>query len=89
VFAAGNSIDNYVPPPMFGESVIKHDLYPPLPPRRPEKLKASKSYIEYLRKYGKAPQVNQYKRVPAAGDIRTENLIQPSAQDILEQINPQ
>lgn len=84
------SIDYYVPPPMFGEgSVVRLDAYPPLPPRRPDKINAPQSYIDYMRKHGEAPKL--IKRVPVrtAPEISEDNLVQPSAQDILDQINPQ
>lgn len=85
-----SSIDYYVPPPMFGGgSVVRVDNYPPLPPRRPDKINVPQSYIDYMRKHGHAPKL--IKRVPprASPGISVDNLIQPSAQDILDQINPQ
>ena len=91
VFAAGNDIEDYVPPPMFSDEVQtpKQDDYPPLPPRRPAKLKAPQSYIDYLRKHGRAPSVAGRSPPSKKVDIERENLINPSAQDVLEQINPQ
>jgi len=88
--AAG--IDDYVPPPMFGEtrkSVSAPSSFPPLPPHRPAKLKAPRSYVEYLRKHGKAPEVRHLNPEPVRSDISQENLVQPTARDIWEQINSQ
>ena len=84
------SIDYYVPPPMFNDgSIVRLNRYPPLPPRRPDKINAPQSYIDYVRKHGKAPKL--IKRAPrrSSPEISEDTLIQPSAQDILDQINPQ
>ncbi len=84
------SIDYYVPPPMFGEgSIVRLDTYPPLPPRRPDKINAPQSYIDYMRKHGHAPKLIKPAPPRRAQEISEDHLIQPSAQDILDQINPQ
>ena len=89
--AADFEISAYVPPPMFGESIVfkQKEPYPPLPPRRPDKINVPQSYIDYMRKHGKAPALIQSVAAAKTHDIYVENLIQPSSQDILEQINPQ
>jgi len=88
--AANTAIEEYIPPPMFvDDSVVRIQNYPPLPPRRPDIINVPQSYIDFMRKHGHAPQLIQ----PSAGhnqqEIHKENLIRPSAQDILDQINPQ
>ena len=84
------SIDYYVPPPMFGnESVVRLDAYPPLPPRRPDKINVPQSYIDYMREHGHAPKLIRPAPPKRAPEISSDNLIQPTAQDILDQINPQ
>jgi len=89
-YAGDTGIEDYVPPSMFGnDSAQSSHAYPPLPPRRPDIITAPQSYIDFMRKYGRAPALIQ----PSSGvdreEITSENLIQPSAQDILDQINPQ
>jgi len=87
--ALAQSIEDYVPPPMFGVPQVQEvqdNRYPPIPPRRPLKLKAPQSYIDYMRKHRRAPEtVQQAPRVM----FSEQALIEPSAQDILDQINPQ
>lgn len=83
-FAVAQDISDYTPPPMFGEAIQSEK--PPLPPRRPEKLNPPNSYIEYIRENGHAPKMIK----PAPRHfISEDSLIQPDAQDILQQINPQ
>ena len=97
VQAANTAVEDYIPPPMFSDNLIIIDPYfsqpapepPPLPPHRPEKIMVPQSYINYLREHGTAPQASipmqrQYER-----EISEDELIQPTAQDILDQINPQ
>jgi len=82
--AFAQDIINYVPPPMFGEAIRKDT--PPLPPRRPEKLNPPYSYVQYIRQHGHAPALIK----PAPEHfISEDSLMQPDAQDILDQINPQ
>lgn len=86
-WASNQSIEAYVPPPMFDNQASK--VFPPLPPRRPEKINVPQSYIDYMRKYGRAPALIQPSSNRGLKELQPENLIQPSAQDILDQIDPQ
>ena len=90
--AMAQSIEDYVPPPMFGNSapIVINETYPPLPPRRPLKLKAPQSYVAYMRKHGKAPQLIRHTpQKHIQKHLSEQVLIEPSAQDIFDQINPQ
>lgn len=87
-YAEDAPIADYVPPPMFSNDayvVVADDDFPPLPPRRPSKTKVSKSYIQKLLKREQSATPIKAHRSKRLED----NLIEPSAQDILEQINPQ
>ena len=91
-YATSSAIENYVPPPMFDESSNLDDYessYPPLPPRRPTKINVPQSYIDYLRKHGKPPQLIKKSRPKSGPAFNSNILIEPTAQDILDQINPQ
>ena len=95
--AANTDVTDYIPPPMFGDDLIIIDPYfpkpaqetPPLPPRRPEKITVPHSYIHYMRKHGTAPQASIPMQRHYEREISEDELIQPTAQDILDQIHPQ
>ena len=88
--ATNTGIENCTHPPMFGDDsvVMVHD-YPPLPPRRPNIINVPQSYIDFMREHGHAPSLIQPSSGHNSSEIFQENLIEPSAQDILDQINPQ
>lgn len=88
--ASNAGIEDYIPPPMFEDSsVVRIHNYPPLPPRRPDIINVPQSYIDFMREHGHAPALIQPSSGPINEEILRENLVQPSAQDILDQINPQ
>ena len=92
ILAAAAEIDSYVPPPMF--ETTEHSAgagFPPLPPKRPGKINVPKSYIEHLKKHGKPPKIELERKNPKYNqeELLYRQLVKPTAQDILEQINPQ
>ena len=74
--AAASDIEDYTPPEMFGIEATE-EAFPPLPPRRPEKFMVSERYLDELKEREKK------------SNISSQDLIRPTAQDILDQINPQ
>lgn len=78
---AQSTIDDYVPPAMFEKNLDEEQSFPPLPPRRPDKMNVSRDYVEKLKK--------REQKIQARENLAEDQFVEQSAQDILEQINPQ